>query len=234
MVQFLGAQSASVRIYDPHAEQMLTYGSYPSKEESRATFIPLEGSIAGDVVKTGVPLLVPDIMKEERYLDKEVISKRGVQSLMAIPLEISRFFSTERDTAGVIQIYYGEKDRHFTTPEVQAATIMGKRLTYVIARKKMLAMNRQLEKREIIVQHIFSALGSRGGIKMKEVFDSVMPELADMVNLQSCALFSVSDDLNHVILEAGYPRGSYHSVGEIFPVYSEPAFELLLNRDAWS
>jgi signal transduction histidine kinase len=229
MVQFLGAQSASVRIYDPQTEQMLTYGSYPSKEESRATFIPLEGSIAGDVVKTGVPCLVPNIMTEERYLDKEVISKRGVQSLMAIPLEISRFFPNERDTVGVIQIYYDEKDRNFTAPEVQVATIMGKRLTYVIARKKILAMNRQLEKREIIVQQIFSTLGSRGGIKMKEVFDSVMPELADMVNLQSCALFSISDDLNNVILEAGYPKESYHSVGEIFPLSSEPAFELLLN-----
>ncbi|MFC1884725.1 GAF domain-containing protein [Thermodesulfobacteriota bacterium] len=229
MVQFLGAQSASVRIYDPQTEQMLSYGSYPSKEESRATVIPLEGSIAGDVVKTGVPRLVPNIMSEERYLDKEVISKSGVQSLMAIPLELSRFFPTERNTVGVVQIYYDEKDRAFTTPEVQVAAIMAKRLSYVIARKKILSMNRHLEKREVIVQHIFSALGSRGGLKMKEVFNSVMPELADMVNLQSCALFSISDDLNYVILEAGYPQKSYHSVGEIFPVSSEPAFEVLLN-----
>jgi signal transduction histidine kinase len=229
MVQFLGAQSASVRIYDPQTEQMLSYGSYPSKEEARATVIPLEGSIAGDVVKTGVPRIVPNIMSEERYLDKEVISKRGVQSLMAIPLELSRFFPTERNTVGVVQIYYDKKDRGFTTPEVQVATIMAKRLSYVIARKKILSMNRHLEKREVIVQHIFSALGSRGGIKMKEVFNSVMPELAEMVNLQSCALFSISDDLNNVILEAGYPQKSYHSVGEIFPVSSEPAFEMLLN-----
>jgi hypothetical protein len=85
MVEFLGAQSASVRIYDPYTEHMISYGSFPSKEEARATFIPLEGSVAGEVVNTGKPCLIPDISREERYLDKEVISRRGVQSMMAVP-----------------------------------------------------------------------------------------------------------------------------------------------------
>ena len=40
MVDFLGARSASVRIYDPDTEQMLSYGSYPSAEKSRETYIP--------------------------------------------------------------------------------------------------------------------------------------------------------------------------------------------------
>ena len=52
MVDFLGARAASVRIYDPHTEQMLSYGSYPSAEDIRQTLIPLEGSIAGEVVRT--------------------------------------------------------------------------------------------------------------------------------------------------------------------------------------
>ncbi|MEJ2724153.1 MAG: hypothetical protein P8175_05800 [Deltaproteobacteria bacterium] len=52
MVEFLDAQSASVRIYDPSTEQMLCFGSYPSDEETRTTYIPLENTIAGKVVKT--------------------------------------------------------------------------------------------------------------------------------------------------------------------------------------
>jgi len=35
MVQFLEALSASVRIYDPNTEQMLSYGSYPYEEPKR-------------------------------------------------------------------------------------------------------------------------------------------------------------------------------------------------------
>ena len=65
---------------------------------------------------------------------------------------------------------------------------------------------------------------------MKEVFNRVIPELADIINVQSCALFSVTDDLQHVVLEAGYPDlTGYHGVGKRFPISSEPAFELILN-----
>ncbi|MDY6970971.1 MAG: GAF domain-containing sensor histidine kinase [Thermodesulfobacteriota bacterium] len=228
MVDFLGAHSASVRIYDPQAEQMLSYGSYPCKEDARESFIPLEGSIAGEVVKTRRPFLVPDILAEERYHNKEVINGMGVNSLMAIPLEIPRFYPRERDTVGVIQIYFAERARAFSALEVQLADLMAKRLSFVIARKKILSMQRTNEKKEAIVRHIFRTLGTRSGIKMKEVFDRVIPELADMVNLQSSALFSVTDDLNNVVLEAGYPESGYHSIGKSFPVGSEPVFELIL------
>lgn len=235
MVDFLGAHSASVRIYDPLTEQMLSYGSYPSEEETREIFVPLEGSIAGEVVKTRRPYLVPNILDEERYLNKQVIYRKGVHSLMAIPLEIPRFFPRERDTVGVIQIYYGEKERAFTRLEIQMANLMARRLSFVIARKKILSLHRTNEKKEAIVRHIFRNLGTRGGVRMKEVFNRVIPELADMVNLQSCALFSITKDLNNVILEAGFPEsGGYHSIGKTFRVSSEPAFELLLNLRGYS
>jgi signal transduction histidine kinase len=66
---------------------------------------------------------------------------------------------------------------------------------------------------------------------MKEVFLRVIPELAYIINVQSCALFSVSQDQEQVILEAGYPdTPGYHGIGKTFPVKSEPVFELLLGR----
>jgi signal transduction histidine kinase len=230
MVEFLGAHHASVRIYDPQTEQMLSYGSYPSEEENRETFIPLEGSIAGEVVKTRRTLLVPDILDEDRYQNKGVVHREGVHSMMAVPLDIPRFFPHERDTVGVIQIYYSERERNFPDVEVLMANLMAKRLSYVIARKRILTLHRANEKREKIVENIFRTLGSRGGIKMKDVFNRVVPELADMVDIQSSALFSVTADYTNVVLEAGYPEeGGYHTIGKNFPVASEPAFEFLMN-----
>jgi signal transduction histidine kinase len=59
----------------------------------------------------------------------------------------------------------------------------------------------------------------------------VILELADIINVQSCALFAVTEDREHVILQAGYPeRIGYHGIGKSFPVGSEPAFELVLRR----
>jgi signal transduction histidine kinase len=234
MVDFLGARAASVRIYDPHTEQMLSYGSYPSAEDIRQTLIPLEGSIAGEVVRTRRAFLVPDILDEELYHDKEIVSRRGVQSLMAIPLEITRFYPRERDTFGVIQIYYREKGRVFKPLEIQTANLMARRLSFAIARKKIISLHRANEKKEAIVRQIFRKLGTRGGIKVKEVFDHVVPDLAEMVNLQSGALFSVSRDLRDVIIEAGYPEtGGYHNVGKIYPVDKEPVFSLLLDLEEY-
>jgi signal transduction histidine kinase/ribosomal protein L20A (L18A) len=232
MVEFLKALSASVRIYDPNTGQMLSYGSYPFQEASRATYIPLENTIAGDVVKTQKPHLVPSILKEERYSDKGVVEGKGAHSLMAIPFAIPRFFPHERETVGVIQIYYPEEDRAFPPLEIQMAELMARRLSFVMARKKILALYRVNEKKEAIVQKIFQKMGSRAGVKMKEVFNRVIPEIADIVNVQSCALFSVAEDLEQVVLEAGYPETTgYHGIGTSFPVKSEPAFELLLKRE---
>ena len=68
---------------------------------------------------------------------------------------------------------------------------------------------------------------------MKEVFNRVIPEIADIINVQSCTLFSVSPDRENVVLEAGYPATSgYHGIGKTFPVKSEPAFELVLERES--
>ena len=231
MVEFLGAHSASVRIYDPGTEKMLSYGSYPPQEESRTTFIPLEGTIAGRVVRTNRPYLVPNISAEDLYKDKERVEKMGICSIMAVPLSIPRFFPHETDTVGVIQIYYEDRDRAFTPLEVKMAEVMARRLSFVVARKKILSMFRINEKKEAIVQKIFVNFGARGGVKMKDVFNRVVPELADIISLQSCALFAVTEDDENVVLEAGYPEKiGYHGIGKAFPIRSEPAFELILKR----
>jgi GAF domain-containing protein len=231
MVGFLDARSASVRIYDPFTEQMLSYGSYPSEEEEyRETHIPLEKSIAGEVAKTRRPYMVPNILKEDLYQDKDVIVRKGSYSMMAIPLEIPRFAPYERDTVGVIQIYYPEKDRTFTHLEVLMAELMSRRLSFVIAHKKILSMLRTREKKDVIVRRIFQKLGAQEGVKMMDVFNRVIPELVDIINLQSCALFSVAEDLEHIFLEAGYPDSVEHyGIGKRFSISSEPAFEIVLN-----
>jgi signal transduction histidine kinase len=231
MVESLRAASASVRIYDPGTEKMLSFGSYPLEEERRAAFIPLEGTIAGRVVRTNRPYLVPDILNEDLYQDKERVRQKGIHSIMAVPLSIPRFFPHERDTIGVIQIYFEERERDFTPLEVTMAELMARRLSFVVARKKILSMFRINEKKEAIVQKIFLKLGAREGVKMKEVFNRVVPELADIISLQSCALFAVTEDDENVVLEAGYPEHfGYHGIGKTFLIRSEPTFELILKR----
>lgn len=229
MIESLDASYASVRIYDPDTKQMLSYCSYPLGEKSREIHIPLEGSVVGEVVKSGEPFIVTDIMGESLYSNKSVVAEKGVNSLMAIPFEIPRFFPHERSTTGVIQIYFPQKNRQFTELEIQIAGLMSRRLGFVIAQKKILLMQRTNEKKETILKQIFSKMSSFEGVKMKDIFNRLIPELAYMINVQSCALFSVHEDLKKVVLEAGYPDSiSHHGIGKTFSIESEPAFELVL------
>lgn len=230
MVEFLGARSASVRIYDPDTEQMLSYGSHLCEVRSNEPYIPLEGTVAGQVAKSRRTYLVPNILKEALYGDKSVVEEKGAHSMMAVPFEIPRFTPHEHGTVGVIQIYFTEQDRTFSPLERQAAELMARRLSFVIARKKILSLARVNEKKETIVRSIFLKLGSHEGVKMKEAFNRVIPELADIINVQSCALFSVSPDREHAVLEAGYPEtAGFHGIGMRFPVKDEPAFGMVLN-----
>ena len=52
IVEYFGAEVASIRISDPERKEMISYGSYPSLDENREETIPFEDTIAGEVVKT--------------------------------------------------------------------------------------------------------------------------------------------------------------------------------------
>jgi hypothetical protein len=60
---------------------------------------------------------------------------------------------------------------------------------------------------------------------MKDIFNRLIPELADIINLQSSALFSVTDDMQNVVLEAGILIHYHYTHSKSFPVTSEPSFE---------
>jgi GAF domain-containing protein len=67
VVEYLGAEAASIRVYDPDKEEMVSFGAFPWVEEDQEPTIPFEDTIAGEVVKTHRSYFVPDIAVEEKY-----------------------------------------------------------------------------------------------------------------------------------------------------------------------
>ena len=123
VVEFLEAEAASIRIYDPVRDEMIAFGTYPRKEEDQEVTIPFEDTIAGEVVKTHRSYFVPNILKEEKYRNKEKVQKQGIYSMLAIPLSIPRFSLKDVDAEGVLQIYFKEKDKEFTPLEAKIAEV---------------------------------------------------------------------------------------------------------------
>jgi signal transduction histidine kinase len=231
IVEYLGAAAASLRIFDPLKREMVSFGSYLYDGGKRQQSIPFEDSIAGEVVRRRKSYLVPNIMKEAMYRNKGIVRKMGIRSMLAVPMDIPRFTIRALDTRGVIQIYYKEQDKKFTSLERKVAEVLARRVTYVIARKRILSLQRLNETKEKIVEKIYLKLGKREGIRLRDFFSLIIPEIADLVKIQSCSLFSVRGNRREVVLEAGYPEGKgYHGVGKIFDVRNEPHFDAVINQ----
>jgi len=229
IVEYLGAEAASIRIYDPGKEEMISFGSYPAQTEDREEAIPFEDTIAGEVVKTHRAYFVPNILKEEKYKNKEKVQKFGIHSMLAVSISIPRFSLKDVDTEGSLQIYYKDIDKIFTPLEAKIAEMLSRRVSYVIARKRIMDLQKLNVTKDKIVEQIFLKLGKREGIKMKEVFNLVIPELVDIMRIQRCSLFSVSEDRQHVVLEAGYPE-IQHGIGKAFSVKEEPYIDAVVNQ----
>ncbi|MGZ3536105.1 MAG: ATP-binding protein [Thermodesulfobacteriota bacterium] len=229
IVLFLGAGAASIRIYDPGRSEMISFGSFPRLMKEREEAIPFEDTIAGEVVKTHQCYLVPNILKEEKYKNKEKMLQLGIRSMLAIPISIPRFSLKDVDIEGSFQIYYEESDKVFTPMETKIAELFARRVSYVIARKRIMSLQKSNVTKDKIVEQIFLKLGKREGIKMKDVFNLVIPELVDIMRIQRCSLFSVAEDRQHVILEAGYPEVQ-HGIGKVFWVKDEPYIDAVVNQ----
>ncbi|HUL38416.1 MAG TPA: GAF domain-containing sensor histidine kinase [Thermodesulfobacteriota bacterium] len=229
VVEYLGAEAASIRIYDPGKEEMISFGSYPSQTEAHEEAIPFEDTIAGEVVKTHRAYFVPNILREEKYKNKEKVQKYGIHSMLAVPILIPRFSLKDFDTEGSLQIYYSEVDKTFTPLETKIAEMLSRRVSYVIARKRIMDLQKLNVTKDKIVEQIFLKLGKREGIKMREVFNLVIPELVEIMRIQRCSLFSVSEDRQHVVLEAGYPE-IHHGIGKAFSLVDAPYINAVVNQ----
>jgi signal transduction histidine kinase len=230
VVEFLHAEAATIRIFDPETDRLVAFGSYQYIETTRLKDIPVEKSVAGKVIKSGKSYLVPNILLEPDYLNKDIVKEYGFNSLMAVPINIPRFLENKPDIQGTIQIYYKEKDREFDPLEITSAELMARRVSYVLAKKRILELQRLNLLKEKIVEKIFVKLSHREGIKMKDVFRLMIPELEAIMQIQSCSLFTVILDRKHVHIELEYPTGQEtHDTHCMFAIKDHPYIDALIN-----
>jgi len=228
MVIYLDAEAASIRIYDPIRDEMVAFGTYPGLFGGQEEAIPFENSIAGEVVRTHRSYFVPNILKEEKYKNKEKVFDLGIHSMLASPFSIPRFSLKDVNTEGSIQIYFKEEDKEFTPLEGKIAETFSRRVSYVIARKRIMDLQKLHMTKDRIMEQIFLKIGRREGIKMREVFNLTIPALADIMQIQRCSFFSVSDNRQSVVLESGYPERE-HGIGKVFSA-KEPYIDAIVNQ----
>lgn len=231
ITDFMGARAATIRLLEPHLNQLVSFGSYHYDEGSRESTIPAEDTIAGRVVATGMTQVVEDIEANLDYHNRAILDK-GLRSLMAVPLKIPRFMENAQDIRGAIQIYYEVAPRKFLPVETLTAELMAQRVSYVIARKSILDMRRVSDKKEWLVEKIFSKISLEKGIKMKDLFRMMVEQIQDIIRIQSCTLFAIGDDGRTAVLETGWPEeGGYHTIGKAFHLDDHPYLRAAVLQD---
>jgi two-component sensor histidine kinase len=228
IVEFLGADFASIRIYDSFGGGEPSSLYSPLLGEDILELTPFDRAIASEVMRTQRSRQIPNIFKDPNYQDKENARRIGIRSMLAVPISLPRFSPEGSDTQGVLEIFYKKEDKAFTPLEIQMAEVLSRRVGYVIARKRILSMQKINVSRDKILEDIYLRLARREGIKMKHVFNSVIPALAGFMKIQRCTLFSIMEDREHVILEAGFPEAQ-HGIGKIFSV-KEPYIHALVHQ----
>ena len=217
IVHDLKAQAASIRLFDPKSFKMLTFGAFGLMDSERATAIPVKKSIAGRVVEGMRSVVVKSIMKDPLYREKKIVAQKGFNSLLAVPLKMPSFVGSTDDILGSLQIYYLEDDREFSRSEIIRAEMLARRVSYVMAKKRILDMKALNDKKEAISDKIFFKLSHREGIKLKDFFNLIIPELDELIKLHSCSLFTLSEDQKSIHQEASYPPDhSYYEHGHFF------------------
>ena len=227
IVTNLDAAAATIRIFDQKSLRMTSFGAFGISDSKRLASVPVMNSISGLVVQERKSIVVPNILKDPLYKDKKISTCKGFHSLLAVPLLIPTTTGEGYDLLGTLQIYYREEDRKFDALEIIHAELLARRVSYVLAKKKILGLQELNSRKEKIINKIFVKLSLREGIKLKDLFISLIPELGEFLKIQSCALFTVSDDQQYIHLEAAYPmEQTYHEVGHTFTVSHHAYFEI--------
>lgn len=229
IVRALGAEAASIRLLEPKTLKMLNFGSFGLEDANRAAAVPALDSISGLVAQKQSSIAVPSILQDPLYKNKDIVHLKGYHSLLAVPLHIPSFVWQKNDFIGSLQIYYPEDNRVFRKLEIIRAEMLARRVSYVLAKKKIIDLYVLNQRKEKIADKVFLKLSHREGIKLKDIFIMLIQELGELLQLQGCSLFSVTDDRKHIYLEAAYPiEMTYHNAEHLFTIDHHPYFKSVI------
>jgi signal transduction histidine kinase len=104
-----------------------------------AIVVPLEGSIAGWIVKSGEPLVIYNIQKDERHFsDVDRLTKFTTRAILGVPLLV------KNRTIGVIEVLNKKNEADFTGSDIQILTNLATQAAIAIENARLFRQNDQL------------------------------------------------------------------------------------------
>ncbi|MBI2368768.1 MAG: GAF domain-containing protein [Deltaproteobacteria bacterium] len=163
---------------------------YTERAIARARLKVGEG-ITGWVAKTGIPLLVPDVTKDPRYvrLDKQIRCE------MAVPLIL------EDEIIGVVNVN-NTRVGAFTGEDLELLITLASLSAQIIQNARLFDTVRQQVRELDVLFTIGKSI--TGTLNLENVLNEIVKSAAQLMNTQICSLMLLSEDGRELAIKAVY------------------------------
>lgn len=210
----LGTQAASILLMDERTGELFFAASTgSSREELREIKVPLEGSIAGAIYRTGEPIIVGDVSGDSRhYTGVDQSISFHTRSLLGVPLQV------RTRCIGVLEAINKLNGEQFEESDVHLLLAMASHAAIAIENARLVANLREANRRLSDLDRLktnFISIAShelRTPLMIVQGFASFLREQAsgemtsdlDMVLRGASKLQSIIDQMTNLnYLEAG-------------------------------
>ena len=113
-------EASSILLVDRKSGQ-LHFEAATNVQRVRSIIVPMEGSVAGQVVRTGEPLVVQDVRKDSRRAYRQTDKQSGfiTRSILAVPL-VAR-----GKVIGVLEAMNKKEGSEFTDEDLELLSVLG-------------------------------------------------------------------------------------------------------------
>lgn len=135
--QIMQARGCALLLFDEEQGALALRATYGlSREHAAISPIDVDTSLTGQAIKTGKPIIVPDLLTEPLYRNRALAESEGLHAFLSVPV-------TVRDkTIGAFNCYMGSAHR-FTQKEIELFSTLANQ-TALALENANLAMNSML------------------------------------------------------------------------------------------
>lgn len=178
--RLMDARIASLLLIDKDNSVLRPAATYGASEAYLA--LPdrdVAASFTGEVIKSGRPLYIPDVRKEDRFRLSALARQEGLCTLVSVPLR------TKNDIIGALNIYTPEL-RHFDESDIRLLTLLASQSAIAIENARLHAD--EMEARERLRQsEKLAALGKLSA--------GLAHELRNPLNTVSMLMYAMAQEL---------------------------------------
>ena len=136
--QLVGAESASILLYNRESQELVfTAGSSGSSDSLIGQPVPLEGSIAGTILRENRAIAINDVSRDERHYRRvDEVTRFHTRSILGVPMRM------REQVVGVLEAV-NKIQGHWTVQDRSALMILASQAAVAIDNARMIAALRE-------------------------------------------------------------------------------------------